>query len=57
MDEYYSMFWALYYSNDRSVVMHKAWSIIKEYAVTNSTLCYISSANINKLSWVMGDRK
>ena len=35
MDEYYGMFWALYFSNDRSIVMHEAWTITKECAVIN----------------------
>ena len=41
MDEYYGMFWALYYSNGGSgipVVMQEAWSISKECAVTQLNL-------------------
>ena len=35
MDKYYSMFWAMYTIRMADpVVMHEAWSITKEYAVT-----------------------
>ena len=48
MDEYYGMFWALYFSNGRSACYAGAWSITRECAVTwlNIILHNTSQANI-----------